>query len=90
MSKDKLRILIKILAESHMAFDLGDKIDIRWHRQADQPSSISSSLSTAKQGDNRIGSVRLSVRLSIRLSVRLFTLSCLNRLTFTLDILHNG
>ncbi len=29
-------------------------------------------LSTAKQGDNRIGSVRLSVRLSIRLSVRLF------------------
>ncbi len=28
MSKDKLRILIKILAESHMAFDLGDKIDI--------------------------------------------------------------
>ena len=29
MSKDKLCILIKILAESHMAFDLGDKIDIR-------------------------------------------------------------
>ncbi len=26
MSKDRLRILIKILAESHMAFDLGDKI----------------------------------------------------------------
>ncbi len=25
---DKVRILIKILAESHMAFDLGDKIDI--------------------------------------------------------------
>ncbi len=29
MSEDKLRILIKILVESHMAFDLGDKIDIR-------------------------------------------------------------
>ncbi len=29
MSKDRLHILIKILAESHMAFDLGDKIDIR-------------------------------------------------------------
>ncbi len=26
MSKDKLHILIKILAERHMAFDLGDKI----------------------------------------------------------------
>ncbi len=31
MSEDKLRILIKILVESHMAFDLGDKIDIRVH-----------------------------------------------------------
>ncbi len=29
MSMDKLRILIKILPESHMAFDLGDKINIR-------------------------------------------------------------
>ncbi len=28
MSMDKLRILIKILAEGLMAFDLGDKIDI--------------------------------------------------------------
>ncbi len=26
LSVDKVRILIKILAESHMAFDLGDKI----------------------------------------------------------------
>ena len=36
MSVDKLRILIKILAESHMAFDLGDNIDIQLHtyRQA--------------------------------------------------------
>ncbi len=29
LSVDKVHILIKILAESHMAFDLGDKIDIR-------------------------------------------------------------
>ena len=43
MSKDKLRILINILAESHMVFDLGDKIDNRWHRLTDQPYSISSS-----------------------------------------------
>ncbi len=28
---DQVRILIKILAESHMAFNLEDKIDIRWH-----------------------------------------------------------
>ena len=40
MSVDKLRIL----AESHMAFYVGDKIDIQWHRQTDQPKSISSSL----------------------------------------------
>ena len=26
---DKVRILIKILEESHMAFNLGDKIDIQ-------------------------------------------------------------
>ncbi len=43
MSVDKLHILIKILAESHMAFDLGDKIDIQWHKQTDQPQSTSSS-----------------------------------------------
>ena len=29
ISVEKLCILIKILPESHMAFDLGDKIDIR-------------------------------------------------------------
>ncbi len=29
LSKDKVRISINILAESHMSFDLGDKIDIR-------------------------------------------------------------
>ncbi len=29
LSVDKVCILIKILAESHMAVDLGDKIDIR-------------------------------------------------------------
>ncbi len=29
LSVDKVRILIKILVESHMAFKLGDKIDIR-------------------------------------------------------------
>ncbi len=29
LSMDKVLILIKILAESHMAFDLGDKIGIR-------------------------------------------------------------
>ena len=28
LSVGKVRILIKILAESHMVFDLGDKIDI--------------------------------------------------------------
>ncbi len=37
MSKDKLRILIKILAESHMAFDLGDKIDIRYTDRQTSP-----------------------------------------------------
>ena len=42
MSKDKLRILIKILAESHMAFDLGDKIDIRC-TQTDRPALFSTS-----------------------------------------------
>ncbi len=31
---DKVCILIKILAESHMTFNLGDKIDIR-HNQTD-------------------------------------------------------
>ncbi len=35
MSVDRLRILIKILAESHMAFDLEDKIDIRADIQTD-------------------------------------------------------
>ncbi len=34
---DKERILIKILAESHMAFDLEDKIDIRADIQTDRP-----------------------------------------------------
>ncbi len=31
-----MRILIEILGESHMVFDLGDKIHIR-HRQIDRP-----------------------------------------------------
>ncbi len=31
LSRDKVRILIKSLAENHIAFDLGDEIDIRWH-----------------------------------------------------------
>ena len=29
LSVNKVHILIKILAESHVTFDLGDKIDIR-------------------------------------------------------------
>ncbi len=36
MSMDKLRILIKILAERHMAFDLDDKT-FDTDRQTDQP-----------------------------------------------------
>ncbi len=37
MSIDKFRILIKILAESHMAFDLGDKIDVQLHTDRPAP-----------------------------------------------------
>ncbi len=39
LSWDKVHILVKILAESHSEFDLGDKIDIRWHthRHTNQP-----------------------------------------------------
>ncbi len=40
---DKLVIFIKILAESHMAFDLGDKIDIRYSTQTDRATLISTS-----------------------------------------------
>ncbi len=44
MSKDKLRILIKISAESHiMAFDWEIKSTFGAHWQTDQPYSISSS-----------------------------------------------
>ncbi len=42
------------------------------------------------EGDNVLGSVRPSVRPSVCLSVCLSDLSCLNRLTFDLDILHRG
>ena len=42
MSKDKLRILIKILAESHMAFDWEIKSTFGY-TPTDQPYSISSS-----------------------------------------------
>ena len=41
-------------------------------------------IALAKQGDNRIGSVRPSVCLSVRPSVCQSTLSRLNRLTFDL------
>ncbi len=37
MSKDKLRILIKILAENHMSFDLGHKIDIQCTERQTSP-----------------------------------------------------
>ncbi len=37
MSKDKLRILFKILAESHMAFDWEIKSTFDAHGQTDQP-----------------------------------------------------
>ncbi len=37
MSKDKLRILIKILADSHMAFDWEIKSTFGAHGQTDQP-----------------------------------------------------
>ena len=42
-------------------------------------------LSTAKQGDNALGSVRLFVCLFVCVSVCLSDLSCLNRLTYDLD-----
>ncbi len=42
------------------------------------------------EGDYVLGSVRPSVRLSVRLFVSLSDLSCLNRLTFDLDILRRG
>ncbi len=37
MSRDKLRILIKILAESHMAFDWQIKSTFGAHGQTDHP-----------------------------------------------------
>ncbi len=43
MSKDKLRILINILVESHMAFDLIDNIDI-WCTRTDRPALVSTSI----------------------------------------------
>ncbi len=59
MSKDKLRILIKILAESHMTFDLGDKIDIRC---TDRPALF--------KGGNGVGLVCLSVHRMWMLSIK--------------------
>ncbi len=42
------------------------------------------------EGDNVIGSVRPSVRPFVEMCVCLSELSCLNRLTFDLDVWHGG
>ena len=47
-------------------------------------------LSTAKQGDNALGSVRPCVCLFVCLCVCLSELSCLNHLTYDLDFWHGG